>query len=459
MADDVDWSRLAAPAAQAASPGAASPAPQAPAVPLALVLLPHHAVGRHAVGAASAPRSRAPAVSSGAASAPRRRAPAVSSGPRAPKSRKLSAGVSNFVSASKERKVSKLQKQVESLKAKLSRAKVVKSTKAKQSQGKGLGVVFSKATRSVSSLSNRYKMSRTSIRRWPMKFASAWSQAQNQMLRDATSSVQQAVRGGRPLMLVVDKRKWDEAKHVFALDIDHNATNMGWTILRQRLWIGWWLAGVADGGRYEQHYVEVILPPVLLLGSHTSGCLAEGLTGMPWHKEIEACLEVSRQLARVSLSVRECDAAGTNLKYTTFEQAKLSSTIPRSLHVTVTCAIHGVQAIVKKVRDAQADAFAKPRSLYGDVMRSYAVLSALCRQGNYYLRAVLAIDEVLERMLRITHSPPIAENACHRRWLCEYLVFKPWGARAVTAKAKAKFTQLQEDCISHFEFFRVIGCL
>ena len=252
---------------------------------------------------------------------------------RGKRSRKLAAkqiklGVRNLVKSAASRKVNTLQKQVNSLKLKLKHAKTVKITKAKQSQQKGVDVVFSKMNATASSLAKRYKMSRTSVRRWPMTFSIAWSKAQDQMLRDATSSVQRAVRGGQPLMLVVDKCKWDEAKHVFALEVDHESNRMAWTVLRQRLWIGWWLAGVADGAQYEQHYVEVVLPPVLLLGSHTAGCLAEGLTNMPWHKEIASCLEVFRQLARVSLSLRECDAAGTNLKYTTFKQAQLAAKFP-----------------------------------------------------------------------------------------------------------------------------------
>ena len=122
--------------------------------------------------------------------------------------------------------------------------------------------------------------------------------------------------------------------------------------------------------------------------------------------------------------------------------------------------MHGVQAIVKKVRDAQSDALAKPRSQYGDVMKSYSILAALCRQGNYYLRAVLAIDQVVDRMLRIAYSPPIAENVCYRRWLCEYLAAdKSWGGRHLTDKARASRRILQEDSVSHFEFLRMIGFL
>ena len=179
-------------------------------------------------------------------------------------------------------------------------------------------------------------------------------------------------------------------------------------------------------------------------GGSNAGCLAEALTNMPWHKEIASCLQVLRGLARVSLTLRECDAAGTNMKYTTFEQAELAKKIPRSLYAVTTCQLHGMQAIVKRVATASADALAKPRSQYGDMLRAYSVFAALTRQGNYFLRGVLAIDKAVDRMLRITHSPPLAENLCYRRWLCEYLAGS-WTGKGTSERTRASRVSLQED--------------
>ena len=361
-------------------------------------------------------------------------------------------GVKNFVKASVKRSMQKqvttLKKKIETLQLKLKKRGKGKRGKSGNSQPGVSNVAFERFTHSTRYIGEKHGCSRDSVRRWPMKYAIAWNNAQDQMLRDCASSVQQAVQGGRRLMLVVDKSKWDEAKHTFSMTVDESSKDsqrMSWSVMRQRLWIGYWLTSVADGGgHYEQHYVEVVLPPVLMLGSNNAGCLAEALTNMPWHEQVASCLQVLRGLARVSLTLRECDAAGTNMKYTFFEQVELAKKIPRSLYAVTTCQLHGMQAIVKRAAAAHADALAKPRSQYDDMLKAYGVFAALSRQGNYFLRGVLAIDQAVDRMLRITHSPPLAENLCYRRWLCEYLAGS-WTGRATSERMRASRKSLEEE--------------
>ena len=168
-----------------------------------------------------------------------------------------------------------LKKNIETLQLKLKRAKGIKAQRVQKATG-GIKVAFEHMAYSSAAVSRKHNISRDSVRRWPMKYSIAWNNAQDQMLRHAVSSVQQAVQGGRRLMVVVEKSKWDEAKHTFSMAVDESASGverMSWSVMRHRMWIGYWLTGVDDGGQYEQHYVEVVLPPVLMLGSNNAGCL------------------------------------------------------------------------------------------------------------------------------------------------------------------------------------------
>ena len=126
------------------------------------------------------------------------------------------AGLNNCVKASVTRSVRKqvmcLKKKIETLQLKLKRGKGIKAKRVQKATG-GIKVAFEKMTYSSAAVGRMHNIFRDSVRRWPMKYSIAWNNGQDQMLRHAASSVQQAVQGGRRLMVVVDKSKWDEAKH------------------------------------------------------------------------------------------------------------------------------------------------------------------------------------------------------------------------------------------------------
>ena len=166
------------------------------------------------------------------------------------------------------------------------------------------------------------------------------------------AGIKREVALGQQLLLVLDKSKWDETKHTFSLGSDSDKQRKSWSVLRQRVWVGWWMAGEDGHHAYQQHYVELFFPPVILLRQHTAGCLHDGLVKMPWHRTSTHFLETLRPMARVSLCLTECDGAATNLKYLGFEQKQMPS---RSLFSTVTCLLHGCQHIVKRIRCTLVD--------------------------------------------------------------------------------------------------------
>ena len=255
-----------------------------------------------------------------------------------------------------------------------------------------------------------------------MKTSLCWCRAQEEELRSKLADIKRAVGLGRQLLLVLDKSKWDETKHTFTLSCDDDKLRKSWSVLRQRVWVGWWLVGEDGHNLYQQHYMELVLPPVIMIGQHTAGCLHDGLVKMPWHLALTDFLETLRPMARVSLSLRECDAAATNLKYLGWEQKQMPS---NNIFSIVTCLLHGCQHIVKRVRNTLIDC--EPG---GGTIKSYGTLSALLRQGNYYLRCVLALNQVADKMLRVTCTPPSAEAKCQRRMLVDY-----FGRRHVRSKA------------------------
>ena len=71
--------------------------------------------------------------------------------------------------------------------------------------------------------------------------------------------------------------------------------------------------------------MELVFSPVILIGQHAAGCLHDGLVKMLWHLTSSQFLATIRPMARVSLSLRESDAAATNPKDLGFEQKQMTS--------------------------------------------------------------------------------------------------------------------------------------
>ena len=68
------------------------------------------------------------------------------------------------------------------------------------------------------------------------------------------------------------------------------------------------------------------------------------------------------------------------------------------------------------------------------------------KQGNDFLRGVLAIDQIITKMLRISFKPPSAENLRQRRMLCEHLGFgRTKRCLRKSTRAAGAFADLQKD--------------
>ena len=102
-----------------------------------------------------------------------------------------------------------LKKNIETLQLKLKRAKGIKAMRVQKAGG--IKVAFEQMGLSSAAVARKHKISKDSVRRWPMKYSIGWNNAQDQMLRHAVSSVQQAVQGGRRLMVV----KWTLNRYLF----------------------------------------------------------------------------------------------------------------------------------------------------------------------------------------------------------------------------------------------------
>lgn len=110
------------------------------------------------------------------------------------------------------------------------------------------------------------------------------------------------------------------ALHKFSLDCRGTSldqllpgqTRKSWDICRSRWWIGWLLGD-------EYHHVEIVVPPVIVLGSVTAGALYNALSEMPWCRPINDFLQRAGGLAKVRMCLREPDGASNNLKLMAFE--------------------------------------------------------------------------------------------------------------------------------------------
>ena len=85
------------------------------------------------------------------------------------------------------------------------------------------------------------------------------------------------------------------------------------------------------------------------------------------------------------------------------------------LHCVATCAMHGVQHIVQRACDAMNDALAPCKCI-----KSMSSLAHLLGMGNYYLRCILAVSDVVDSMLEVSFTAPRADDIQHRLDLVDY---------------------------------------
>ena len=156
--------------------------------------------------------------------------------------------------------------------------------------------------------------------------------------------------------------------------------------------------------------MELIAPPVVLVGSITAGCIWDGLACSKYANLIMKFVGNMRQLSQWHwMSVRECDAATTNLKLMAFEQ-RLANVDPKSLYRFATCSMHGIQHVVEQI----AKTSALGTSDWSTLHKGLLALAHLFSLVNWFMRLVLSIKRMItvERggLLRIVRGapPPLA---------------------------------------------------
>ena len=130
-------------------------------------------------------------------------------------------------------------------------------------------------------------------------------------------------------------------------DLQRSQCRRKWSVLCARSWVGW------HGGKsdLDSHKLELILPPVVMVGRCTAGCLFDGLFRTRWAQALMECCKSMQSLSQRTLYLRECDAAGPNRKLMAFEMAHCDDNgeDEGTIYSAGPCEIHGVQHIVEKV--------------------------------------------------------------------------------------------------------------
>ena len=134
---------------------------------------------------------------------------------------------------------------------------------------------------SVTTRALELAMSRSGLRDTACKVALTQMQLQANALLDV---LEQVVEGKLRLRLFWEKYKWDETLERLSLsggalddedwgDLLPNQMKSTWNVLVQKRWIGW---VTVEGKVFE---VPLVVPPVILAGSITAGCLWSAMFG------------------------------------------------------------------------------------------------------------------------------------------------------------------------------------
>ena len=236
-----------------------------------------------------------------------------------------------------------------------------------------LAIAFCHGTPSLTDLATRFKTSRNEVRASQASAALAYMLEQEATL-DAILAAAQVSRPD----LFWTKAKWDETLQTFCLDLhedlQRNQCRRKWPTMRCRMWVGW----TRDSKRER---IELVLPPVVLIGRCTAGCIYDALCCTRWARRIFDWVGQMRNLSKRCLDLRECDGAGNNMKFLAFELSRL----PRSvLHSTMTCEMHGVQHTVERIVES-----------HDGIYKAASAIAGLLGTGNFFIRLVQAVRQVL----------------------------------------------------------------
>jgi hypothetical protein len=268
-----------------------------------------------------------------------------------------------------------------------------------------LAAAFS-STASVSALAKEMHKTRLQIREGVQSVALAWIKLQEQSLEDVLVATH-----GQQVELFFEKIKWDETKQTVTMafpdSLTRDASRASWNVMVQRRTLGWKIAG------QNVTKFQIVVPPVILVGTINADTFYDSLFNQRFSRFLQRFIGIMQRRASLSLSVREGDDDAKNGRLMSWEasahsaQGYLHSFCPCNLHqnnmlVASTCQIIG-------------------RSLI-DGMYAY---SKLVRTGNFWIRTVLSVEQLITKELAIVFAPPPVAAAVEARLVVDLFFPKP----------------------------------
>ena len=151
------------------------------------------------------------------------------------------------------------------------------------------------------------------------------------------------------------------------------------------------------------HTMRLLRLNKVLIGSCNASCIWNGLMDGSDFVHARRSLQQIRDRSDDSFLIWEPDAASPNLKCAPHQVAELRQSSVQGdrkcLFDLLPCGLHQVSHVVQQVCAAD---------LILSLIRGLHALCLLLVQGNYFMRMVFVIPQVLRRSLQIKHSPPSA---------------------------------------------------
>ena len=148
--------------------------------------------------------------------------------------------------------------------------------------------------------------------------------------------------------------------------------------MRCRLWVGW----IIDGVRHE---LEIVVPPVIILGIHNASALYDAMDGQRFHQSFLTFFRRLVSWSRVGLVDYELDGDFINLKYMAFQEQETYPPETGILIWAFKCWKHGNNHNIHQVSEAADDHISEVYDS-GSLIAAVRCLSRWLQMGNNYLR-------------------------------------------------------------------------
>ncbi len=148
----------------------------------------------------------------------------------------------------------------------------------------------------------------------------------------------------------------------------------------------------------NQESLALVMIPMIEPGSENAGCIWNGFVSHDLKAKYESFVCTCRMYAESSFTIKECDFASVNYRFT----SKYFQIMEESTHGSFfRCFLHQICA---DTADQTNDRSVKPLS---DALTCNANLEA---QGNFFTRECLSVRVALHQRLRISKRPPSTLN-------------------------------------------------